>query len=235
MQEMLENTRIYAGDAEEIKGLMGELTGHSKHIEKVVKIIGDITAQTKLLSLNAAIEAARAGEAGRGFSVVAQEVQKLAEQSGQATGEIKQMIANIQKQTFDAVNRTNSMVTHIQNGYQNTSRAESSFAGMLDDIEQTTGKITGMSGRMADLSREIEDVVHSMLQITEITQQTLASTEDMSLASAEQIEIAQQSHQLAERLSQFSAKLRHLTKRLKVENEIHPANNLQFITDKLSA
>lgn len=235
IKEILDNTRIYANDASDIKILMGELTGQSKHIQKVVKIIGDITAQTKLLALNAAIEAARAGDAGRGFAVVAQEVQKLAEQSGKATGEITQIIASIQKQTLDAVDRTNSMVAHIQSGYQNTSRAETAFTDMLDGVEQTTGQISVMSERMANMAKELTDVVVSMIHISEISQQTLSSTAEMSQASSEQIEIAQQSHQLAEQLSQISVKLRHLTEKLKVENEAQPVNNLRLVVDNISA
>lgn len=71
------------------------LNDKTEDIEKILDVINDITAQTNLLSLNAAIEAARAGEAGKGFSVVAEEVKKLADKSKEATGEIFEIISEL--------------------------------------------------------------------------------------------------------------------------------------------
>jgi len=75
----------------------------SQEIGEIVELISDITEQTNVLALNAAIQAASAGEAGRGFSVVAEEVQRLAERSGEATKQIAAIVKTIQTDTHDAV------------------------------------------------------------------------------------------------------------------------------------
>src|SRR4030095_5079781 len=75
----------------------------SLEIGEIVELIADITEQTNILALNAAIQAASAGEAGRGFTVVAEEVQRLAERSGEATKQIDAIVKTIQADTQDAV------------------------------------------------------------------------------------------------------------------------------------
>jgi len=91
------------------KQIIDELINYSKNINDIVKAINDISGKTNLLALNAAIEAARAGEAGRGFSVVAEEITKLAKNSETETQKIKSIVGNIQKQ-IDLVDVSNKEV-----------------------------------------------------------------------------------------------------------------------------
>lgn len=79
-----------------VQTVMEELTSKMKEIESIIFTINSISDQTNLLALNASIEAARAGEHGKGFAVVAEEVRKLAEQSSQATEQVRHTIAAIQ-------------------------------------------------------------------------------------------------------------------------------------------
>ena len=86
----------------------------SKQIGEIVDTISGIADQTNLLALNAAIEAARAGETGRGFAVVAEEVRKLAEQSREASEQIKERIAGVQRDTAEAVAAMQSGTSEVQ-------------------------------------------------------------------------------------------------------------------------
>ena len=105
----------------------------SQKISKVVNLISGFAAQTNLLALNAAIEAARAGEEGRGFSVVAEEVRALAQQSAEATADIEKLVEEIQTQTNEVVvameNGTEQVVTGNATCGRISDKAESDFNG----------------------------------------------------------------------------------------------------------
>lgn len=99
------------------KEIIDELVKYSKNIDDIVKAINDISGRTNLLALNAAIEAARAGEAGRGFSVVAEEITKLAKNSENETQKIRDIVENIQKQIqlVDSANKQVAENVHKSN------------------------------------------------------------------------------------------------------------------------
>lgn len=109
--------------ADKIKAL-GE---KSKMIGNIVDTINQISEQTNLLALNAAIEAARAGETGRGFAVVADEVRKLAEESSQATNQIRELISGIQKEIDEAVRSMSMNTKQVKEGSRDVEEAVKSF------------------------------------------------------------------------------------------------------------
>src|SRR5512135_447180 len=109
----------------------------SQEIGEIVELISDITEQTNVLALNAAIQAASAGEAGRGFTVVAEEVQRLAERSGEATKHISAIVKSIQRDTQDAVE---AMERSTQGVVEGTKVADE--AGQtLHEIEQVSKRL----------------------------------------------------------------------------------------------
>ena len=112
----------------------------SQEIGEIVQLISDITEQTNVLALNAAIQAASAGEAGRGFTVVAEEVQRLAERSGEATKHIGAIVKSIQRDTQDAVE---AMERSTQGVVQGTKTA--------DEAGQALREIEGVSTQLAEL------------------------------------------------------------------------------------
>ncbi len=148
----------------------------SQEISEIVELISDITEQTNVLALNAAIQAAAAGEAGRGFSVVAEEVQRLAERSGQATRRIGAIVKTIQTDTQDTINAMESSTRGVVEG-----AVLSDTAGhALQDIESVSEKLAKLIQNISDGTREQADVAAriagNMRQILEQTRQASEGT-----------------------------------------------------------
>ncbi len=168
----------------------------SQEIGEIVELIGDITEQTNVLALNAAIQAAAAGEAGRGFSVVAEEVQRLAERSANATRRIGAIVKAIQGDTQDAVH---AMEVSTQAVVQGT--ALSDAAGhALQEIESVSGQlarlIQDISAATQDQVRTAEGVAQNMQEILQVTRQTSdgarrsAQSMDQLTALAEELKVS---------------------------------------------
>lgn len=144
----------------------------SQEIGEITELISDITEQTNVLALNAAIQAASAGEAGRGFSVVAEEVQRLAERSADATRQIAALVKTIQTDTQDAVA---SMERSTQGVVEGT-RLSDAAGSALNDIDRVTRQLSELIGAIStQASREAEsaNVVAANIQhIFAVTEQT---------------------------------------------------------------
>lgn len=159
----------------------------SQEIGEIVDLISDITEQTNVLALNAAIQAASAGEAGRGFSVVAEEVQRLAERSAEATKQIGMLVKAIQNDTHDAVSAMEQTTQGVVEGAKLADAAGQS----LREIEQTTRELAGLVNSISvstqmqtEMASELAGVTKEILQFTE---QTTDGTQRTS-ASVSQVE-----------------------------------------------
>ncbi|AXT45375.1 MULTISPECIES: methyl-accepting chemotaxis protein [Chromobacterium] len=165
----------------ELSSLLASLEQRSQEISKITNVIRDIADQTNLLALNAAIEAARAGEQGRGFAVVADEVRKLAERTGQATVEISQMVENILGETGKAVQNMNTTVGAVDASVDLTGQARARLTAIGDAMQQVIDKI----GDVALSTSEQHNATTAMAQSTEsINNQIIDS--DAALQSAMQ-------------------------------------------------
>ena len=149
--------RKIASSVDNSAQVMRELQASSQQISQIANVIRGIADQTNLLALNAAIEAARAGEQGRGFAVVADEVRKLAEQTGSATNEIQKMIDTIQSQTAAAA---------IQMGQVN------------EQVVSGVELIEGLQGPLEELREGASRAVANLIELSNAaTEQATASTE----------------------------------------------------------
>jgi twitching motility protein PilJ len=141
----------------------------SQEIGEIVDLISDITEQTNVLALNAAIQAASAGEAGRGFSVVAEEVQRLAERSGEATKQIGALVKTIQGDTHDAVAAMEKSTLGVVEGAKLSDVAGQS----LREIEQVSNELAALINSIStstqvqtDMANEVASVMEDILKIT---------------------------------------------------------------------
>lgn len=148
----------------------------SQEIGEITELISDITEQTNVLALNAAIQAASAGEAGRGFSVVAEEVQRLAERSGDATRQIAAIVRTIQTDTQDAVGAMERSTQGVVEG----ARLSDAAGAALGDIDRVTRELSDLIQRISvEASKEAEsaNVVAANIQhIFAVTEQTSEGT-----------------------------------------------------------
>jgi twitching motility protein PilJ len=154
----------------------------SQEIGEITELISDITEQTNVLALNAAIQAASAGDAGRGFSVVAEEVQRLAERSADATRQIAAIVRTIQNDTQDAV----AAMERSTQGVVEGARLSDAAGSALGDIDRVTHQLSELIGaisdqalREADSANTLAANIQHIFAVTEQTGQGTRSTAQM--------------------------------------------------------
>jgi twitching motility protein PilJ len=149
----------------------------SQEIGEIVELISDITEQTNVLALNAAIQAASAGEAGRGFSVVAEEVQRLAERSADATKQIAAIVKTIQTDTHDTVAAMEVSTQGVVEGAKLSDAAGQTLAEIGDVSKTLAELIAGISSATQNQAEATTLVAETMQDIKAISAQTSAGTQ----------------------------------------------------------
>ena len=164
----------------------------SQEIGEIIELISDITEQTNVLALNAAIQAASAGEAGRGFSVVAEEVQRLAERSGEATKQIGALVRTIQTDTQDAVSAMEKSTEGVVEGAKlsdvagqslgNIGRVSKQLAELIEAISRSTSQQSASASGMAS---SMEHILEVNQQASDGTRRTASSIQQLSALALE--------------------------------------------------
>ena len=172
----------------------------SQEIGEITELISDITEQTNVLALNAAIQAASAGEAGRGFSVVAEEVQRLAERSGEATRQIATLVRTIQTDTQDTVAAMERATLGVVEGARLSDSAGAALAeihSVSRRLAQLIDEISKTTQHEASLANEVADDIQHIFVVTEQTGEGTRST-------AEQVrELARMAQELRQSVTRF--------------------------------
>lgn len=154
------------------------LGARSEQIGGVLGLINDIADQTNLLALNAAIEAARAGEHGRGFAVVADEVRKLAERTGNATKEIEETIKAMQSETKNAVSSMKQGVVEVETGTVEAAKSGQALQDILKQISTVSTEVNQIAVASEEETATTNEIAGSIQEISLVMQQTAAKIQE---------------------------------------------------------
>ncbi|MBH0161674.1 methyl-accepting chemotaxis protein [Fictibacillus sp. 26RED30] len=191
----------------QLNKIIDEMGTYSSHSQNVISTIKEISEQTKLLALNARIEAARAGEAGRGFAVVADEVGKLADQSSKAAADIIATVNQMNQTALQAIQESRLLgeanLSHVQKVKDTTGFIQYLMNSVLDNNE----RMGEMSVALQQLKVALPEIETAAIQFSSISQETLASSEEMSVTSVKQNEKIKQAYLVGATLSSLSHQL----------------------------
>ncbi|AZV57580.1 methyl-accepting chemotaxis protein [Clostridium sp. AWRP] len=209
----MENISLQVSESTHIVNVLGE---KSKEIDSIINIINNISEQTNILALNAAIEAARAGEHGRSFAVVAEEVKKLAEQSGTASGKIGDLIKEIQQHIASAMAAMGKGNASVDMGKIMVNQASNSFKDISVSVKDVAEQMAQVEEIIEGLHSHSNNMVDKIQNISDISTKSSNYIETVAAASEEQTALMKQVSFAAQSLTQIVIELQSKISEFKV-------------------
>ncbi|WP_082073316.1 methyl-accepting chemotaxis protein [Pseudomonas sp. LFM046] len=173
----------------------------SQTIGEIVASVNDLAEQSNLLGVNASIEAVKAGEAGKGFSVVAQEVKTLAEQSKQATAQVRSILSDIQKAMTKAVLQAEEGSKSVESGYERAQASGEAIRSLSDSIEESSEMALQIAVTSQQQMIGMDQIGSAMVNIRQASQDNVGGTRQVDQA-------ARNLHQLGLRLKGLSGQFK---------------------------
>ncbi len=201
----------------QISDVIGTLVTKTTQIGEIVNLIDSIANQTQLLALNAAIEAARAGEAGRGFSVVADEIKQLAEESMKSANEIKGLIKETQEESKRASQAMETGKKEVKDGVQVVDEAGKLF-NQITDASQSNLKGSEEANQALQQAAKLSDtIIDRVHEVAGIAEETSASAEEVSASTEEQTATMEQVSASAATLKEMASELKRVVSQFRLK------------------
>ncbi len=170
-RQSAETSNVTSAVKEQVS-ILGEKLGD---IVKFVDVIKQIAQQTNMLSLNASIEAARAGESGRGFSVVAEEIRHLAENSGKTAEEIRKVAGEVEERAYHTFGKVKEAEEHVESQEKTVQETANAFEQIQAFIEESIHQMEDVAARVSDMDTERKKALSAMKTIHECSEQSVRS------------------------------------------------------------
>jgi methyl-accepting chemotaxis protein len=196
--ESIEGMQRIRQEMEAIADSMVRLSEQTQAIGQIIATVEDLAAQSNLLAVNASIEAAKAGEQGKGFAVVAQEVRGLAEQSKQATNQVRTILSDIQKATGAAVMATEQGSKAVEAGVKQSGQAGQSIQTLTNGLSEAAQAATLIAASSQQQLVGVDQVASAMESIKQASTQNVASARQLETAAHNLTELGQKLKQLVE-------------------------------------
>lgn len=193
---------------EQVRGDINDLSSKSGKISRIVKVITEIADQTRLLSLNASIEAARAGEYGRGFAVVAEEVKLLAEQTASSARDIASLVNEIQSSINVTAKKADSAEIIINEQNKALEKVSGSFNRISESMDLLMEKVQAIRSSAVEMDEYKNQVLNAIQNISAVSQETAATTEEVTASAMQQMETLKAFHEQARLLEKEAMRLK---------------------------
>jgi methyl-accepting chemotaxis protein len=175
IQQSQHNIQDIRAQVETIVQTITRLAQLTERIDEIITSVGEIATQSNLLALNASIEAARAGASGRGFSVVADEVRALAQQSTQSAAQVRAILREIQQAMRDAVGATRSGLEHVEEGVSHTDEANALMSQLVYNAQEAQQAVAHIYEVIRQQASDLEEISIVMDRIQRLTTQSVAN------------------------------------------------------------